>query len=168
MSTHLPRLLAITLLFACAATHAGGLQLPGRVLRVIDGDSLVLDVRGSQYQVELAGIDAPELDQPWGPVAAERLYTLLTGAFIVVDAAGTVGYQPVIGSVVFSGRDVALGQLYDGLAWSTSGAGPQSPHANNTYADAQAQARAARRGLWSDEHPIPPWEWRRPNPRDMP
>lgn len=25
----------------------------------------------------------------------------------------------------------------------------------------EAQARAARRGLWADKDPVPPWEWRK-------
>ena len=55
--------------------------------------------------------------------------------------------------------DVALDLLYDGLAWSTVTADPQAafPH---PYSAAQQQAQDARRGLWSDEGPIPPWAWR--------
>jgi endonuclease YncB( thermonuclease family) len=32
------------------------------------------------------------------------------------------------------------------------------------YAD-QDEARVAKRGLWRDAHPVPPWEWRRINGR---
>jgi endonuclease YncB( thermonuclease family) len=127
------------------------------VLRVVDGDSLVLDVRGGQFQVELAAIDAPELNQPWGGTAARRLHALLTGAFVVVEGDHQGGGRPVIGRVRFRDRDVALDLVYDGLAWSTVGAAADDEH---PYLQAEAQARAARRGLWSDERPIPPWEWR--------
>lgn len=43
----------------------------------------------------------------------------------------------------------------DGMAWHyarySKDAGP---------ADAESDARAAGRGLWSDREPVPPWEWR--------
>jgi len=142
---------------ACSLALAADMQLPGRVLRVVDGDSLVLDVRGSLYRIELADIDAPELNQPWGTTAADRLNATLAGMFVVVS--GEVVDQTVRGRVVFKGRDVALDLLYDGLAWSTVTVDPQAafPH---PYSAAQQQAQDARRGLWSDEGSIPPWAWR--------
>jgi endonuclease YncB( thermonuclease family) len=158
------RILCLLLLTALAIdAQAGDHQLPGRVLRVIDGDSLVLDVRGGLYQVELAGIDAPELNQPWGSVAGERLRGELVGAFVVVDAQ-TGGGREVLGTIRFKGRDLGLQLVGDGLAWSLFRAEPdasgptESPH---PYALAEQQARAARRGLWADDAPIPPWQWRR-------
>jgi len=155
---------AILLCVACVPAGAAGYQLPGRVLRVIDGDSLVMDVRGSLYQVELAGIDAPELNQPWGLTAAQQLQTTLTGMFVVVD--GSTRGTTIEGSVVFKGRDVALDMLYDGLAWSTIPDDQQHP-AGHPYPDAQREARAAHRGLWSDPEPVAPWDWRRGHNRPV-
>ena len=94
-------------------------QLPGRVVRVVDGDSLVLDVRGSHHRVDLAGIDAPELNQPWGTTAAAQLGRLLTGAFVVVEGLRDTRDGNPAGAITFMGRDVAYDLLYDGLAWST-------------------------------------------------
>ena len=144
-------------------------QLPGRVLHVADGDSLVLDVRGSHYRIDLAGVDAPEANQPWGPTAAARLGRLLTGAFVVVERLREDGTGGLSGEINFKGRDVAHDLLYDGLAWSTvpvdtAGA---AAHPGTTdlpahpYTVAEADARQARRGLWSDAEPVPPWVWRR-------
>lgn len=150
-------ILAVIVMTIAAGQARAELQLPGRVLRVTDGDSLVLDVRGSLYRVELTGIDAPELNQPWGNAAAERLNTMLTGKFVVItgDAMGPA----VHGTVRFANHDVALDLLYDGLAWATIPPGPpqSDPH---PYMAAQDQARAAHRGLWSDPQPIAPWDWR--------
>lgn len=51
--------------------------LPGRLLRMIDGDGLLVDVDGfGNTSVRLAYVDAPEHDQPWGEeskAALERL-----------------------------------------------------------------------------------------------
>lgn len=157
MSAHGSIPLATLLCISAGIAAAAELQLPGRVQRVIDGDSLVLEVRGSLYPVELADIDAPELNQPWGKTAADRLNAGLTGMFVVVR--GTLSGRTVHGSVVFKDRDPALDMLYDGLAWSTVRAEAARPIIH-PYNEAQDRARAARRGLWSDEGPIPPWVWR--------
>lgn len=144
------------LLFA-AATSAR--QLPGQVLRVIDGDSLVLQVGHARYGIELAGIDAPELNQPWGKHAADRLHRTLVGAFVVVVPEATDGYR-VTGRINHKNRDVGLQLLLNGLAWQAR-ATPSTTPEEQPYAIAEQQARRDRRGLWSDPQPIAPWEWRR-------
>lgn len=143
-------------LLLCATAGAADHQLPGRVLRVVDGDSLVLEVRGGLYQVDLADIDAPELNQPWGTEASAWLNQTLTGAFVVVEGRPVGGR--ILGSLTFKDRDIALDLLYDGLAWSTVPAVPRQPP--HRYTEAEQQARDARRGLWSDAKPIAPWDWR--------
>ena len=54
-----------------ACSQAADLHhLPGRVVRIVDGDTIVLDVAGAQHRVRLAGIDALEKNQPWGEAPA--------------------------------------------------------------------------------------------------
>jgi endonuclease YncB( thermonuclease family) len=36
----------------------------------------------------------------------------------------------------------------------------QSEADRTAYAAAEAEAKAAKRGLWTDAHPLAPWEWR--------
>ena len=51
--------------------------LTGRVVGVHDGDTLTLLVEGNrQIKVRLAGIDAPELSQPYGQKAKQALSNL--------------------------------------------------------------------------------------------
>jgi endonuclease YncB( thermonuclease family) len=153
-------LASLTLIASGMAVAADG-HLPGRVLRVIDGDRLVVDVSGAHYQVSLRGIDAPELNQPWGDTAAAQLRRTLGGAFVVIALEQPDRRRPLIGSVQHKGRDVAADLLYDGLAWSTIAA-PSTPYeAEHRYRLLQHEAREARRGLWSDSQPIAPWDWRR-------
>ena len=147
-----------------SATAVAGHQLPGRVLRVIDGDTLVLDVRGSLYQVEIAGIDAPEQNQPWGPAAARELSRWVGGTFVVVDA-DSVDATNVSGTIQVKRRDLGLDLVASGLAWSlfrSDRDALQPAHRPHPYELAEQEARAAKRGLWSDEAPVPPWRWRRP------
>lgn len=158
--------LAVSLCFAITA-HAADRHLPGQVARVVDGDSLMIDVRGARYPVDLAFVDAPESNQPWGAEATRQLHTSLTGRFVVVDVQGPVDDRPLHGSVTLQDRDIALDLLHAGLAWSTLPADTAGspPHPYNAAA---AAARAARRGLWADQHPIPPWIWRSAPPAALP
>ena len=79
----------------------------------------------------------------------------------MVDVADGEAGQPLIGSLVVRGRDVALDQLYDGLAWSTVPTDEEGGEHTHPYTKAEGEARAARRGLWAEPQPIPPWDWRR-------
>jgi hypothetical protein len=42
-----------------------------------------------------------------------------------------------------------------------------APH-DTTLAQFEAEARAAKRGLWADAHPVPPWQWRKGNRQAAP
>jgi len=49
-----------------------------------------------------------------------------------------------------------------GLAWHYKQyADEQSPGDREAYSAAEEAARDARRGVWSDSEPVPPWEWRK-------
>jgi micrococcal nuclease len=148
----------IGLVLASALPAAADSYLSGRVLFVADGDSLVLDVAGARHDIDLAGIDAPEANQPWGQVAAEQLRRL-TGAHVVAEIVHRDSASKSTARLVYRKRDVASDLLSDGLAWST--VAPPAPGAMPApYVLAEQQARAARRGLWSDEEQVPPWQWR--------
>ena len=61
-----------------------------------------------------------------------------------------------------NGRDVGLEQIRAGMAWwYRQYARDQTLQEQRVYEDAEEQAKSAKRGLWTDKEPIPPWEWRR-------
>lgn len=71
-------------------------------------------------------------------------------------------YGRVLGKVLIGGRDACLEQVRAGMAWHYKYyENEQSPADRRLYADAERGARAARRGLWSDPDPVPPWDFRR-------
>jgi endonuclease YncB( thermonuclease family) len=136
--------------------------LPGQVSRIVDGDRIVVTSQGSDYRIRLGGMDAPELNQPWGVAAAQALRRRLAGRFVVVDWSGTDRSQYRIGVVRLNGEDQNLYMLYQGLAWYDPHYGiPQDEEGRRRYAAAENEAREAGLGLWSDRDPIPPWDWRR-------
>ena len=54
-------------------------------------------------------------------------------------------------------KDVALELLKMGLAWYL----PKFAPKRQDYREAEAEARKAKRGLWSDEKPVAPEIWRK-------
>ena len=159
-----PRYFVLLALLTLSAPAAADKLLPGRVLHVLDGDSLILDVGGGQYRVELADIDAPELNQPWGRAARDWLGQALRGRFVVVRSSDVSRDGHIRGRLLFKNHDPGATLLYQGLAWCVPQPDGKAVSESREYLDAQADARAARRGLWSDASPVPPWEWRRRGP----
>ena len=159
-----PQYLVLLSLLTLSAPATADKLLPGRVLHVLDGDSLILDVRGGQYRVELANIDAPELNQPWGQAARDWLGQALTGRFVVVRSSDSSPDGHIRGRLLFKNQDPGTTLVYQGLAWCVPQPDGKAVSASREYLDAQRDARVARRGLWSDDRPIPPWDWRRQRP----
>lgn len=180
-------LTAVTLLSACTP-HAPALQtgtpsapaqaagpanipvqavsprtLEGKVVGVADGDTLtVLDSGNRQTRVRLQGIDAPESAQAFGQVSKRNLSDLAFGRQVVVEYGKTDRYGRTLGKVLVAGRDVNLEQVRAGLAWHYKYyREEQSPDDRRLYAAEEEAARSARRGLWVDPHPVPPWDFRR-------
>lgn len=140
-------------------------HLPGQVVRVVDGDTLVLEVSGGRHRVRLAGIDAPERNQPWGEASTRELRRMVAGRHVVVDWEKKDRWKRIIGVVRLADEDVNLHMVDRGMAWHFKRyAADQSPAMREEYAAAETEAREARRGLWSDPDPIPPWEWRKRGP----
>jgi micrococcal nuclease len=150
-----------TVLLACCVgltcgTIAAAPPEAARVVAVIDGDTLtVLDAANRQQRVRLAGIDAPERGQPFGTKARERLASLTMGKPVAVHSQGQDKYGRMIASIEAGGQDVGQQLVAAGLAWHYT---RYSDDAG--LAAAEREARAARRGLWGDREPVPPWEWR--------
>lgn len=82
---------------ARATSRSSGTQAAAAVLRVIDGDTLVVEARGSAMHVRIAGIDAPERGQPGYAEATRALESLVVGKALVLDWSGITGRQKVFG-----------------------------------------------------------------------
>jgi len=68
----MPRALAFILpallLCSCATRHAAATDGSATVSHVIDGDTIVVRIAGSEEHVRLLGIDTPETHKPDTPV----------------------------------------------------------------------------------------------------
>jgi endonuclease YncB( thermonuclease family) len=137
--------------------------LTGRVVRVVDGDTLVVqDINSAQYKIRLAGIDAPESGQAYGATSQVNLSQLVAGRFVVIDYRKRDPYGGIIGKVLLSNQDINLEQLKAGLAWHNKQyPDEQTEPYHALYARAENEARVARRGLWFENNPVPPWVFRK-------
>ena len=153
--------------------------LPGKVEKVIDGDTLRLadetDSKGRVHEgavLGIRGIAAPALDQPFGKQAHERLKELIEGKAIIRNGPTARAYRE--GNTWFfrteKGESLALLMISEGLAWTVE-AELEDKHRKPTdvkkvdpqteaWLKAEREAREAKRGLWADKDPVRPWEWR--------
>ncbi len=155
---------AATMCLLIWAASGQGAELTGRVVGVIDGDTIdVLTAERQQVRVRLSGIDAPERGQPFNKVAKTRLSALVFGKEVVVDWHKRDRYGRLIGKVLVNGVDADLEMVKSGLAWHyVKYASEQSIVDQSAYAQAEAKARDQQQGLWRDKNPRAPWDFRRP------
>lgn len=148
------------LIVAAMVTAAGhALATPPvmwKVVGVTDGDTLTaVDSDDVRHKIRLQGIDAPEVGQPFGTKARQMLGDMTVRKTVTVRLHGRDRFGRDLARVEVDGRDVGLALVTDGMAWQYDRY-DSSPE----LADAEREARNARRGLWSEDDPVPPWEWR--------
>jgi endonuclease YncB( thermonuclease family) len=150
---------ALLILLCVAAAHVRA-DFCGRVVKVHDGDTVTVLAGGGELRVRLVGIDAPERGQPYGSASRRGLAGRVGGRAVKVIEAGIDSYGRTLGRVLVAGTDANAAQVRDGYAWV------YRRFENDVALIAQeAEAKAARRGLWRDPEPVPPWVWRERHPR---
>ena len=168
--------LSITILFATHSPEAlarhsrRGLQAPkntvyrqlvGRVVRVSDGDTVVILEHSEQTKIRLLGIDAPEKSMPFGRVCTSRLAFKIAGREVTVDIIGTDQYGRSLGKILLGGKDINLSQVEDGCAWHYKQyEKTQTVLDRQLYGAKEREARKLKKGLWVDPNPRPPWDFR--------
>ena len=83
-------------------------KFTGRVVSVLDGDSLMVLRDGRQVEVRLFGVDAPEGGQAFGSVARRFLSNLVFSKTVVVDVRDIDRYKRSVARVTVDGTDVSL------------------------------------------------------------
>lgn len=104
---------------------------------VIDGDTVVID----QTHIRLAGIDAPEIDQPYGRNAKQALIALCRGQVVTAVTDGSSSYERAVATCrLEDGRDLSAEMVKAGLAldWRK--------HSGGRYRHLEVEG--ARKRLW--------------------
>jgi endonuclease YncB( thermonuclease family) len=166
-------IIVLLLLAGRAAAHS----FTGTVVRVIDGDTVVIQPQAGNNEpltmnpqpsrkVRLAGIDAPEKKQAFGPQAKKALEALVLNKTVVVEFTKRDRYRRIIGTIFVRDSDlssvscpllsvnealVRLGHAWWYRKYSSSPA----------LAKAEEHARTKKLGLWNQGTPITPWKFRK-------
>lgn len=152
--------------FAPLALRLGGVlggapaAWEGPAQRVLDGDTLVIWQGARAWTVRLDGVDCPESLQPHGAAATEFVRDAVRGRRLRVTVRGRGKYGRLIGEVRLpDGTRLAAALLRGGHAWFN-----RRYSRDGSLAAIEAEARAARRGLWGrPEAPVEPWVFRHRN-----
>ncbi|MCU0305577.1 MAG: thermonuclease family protein [Thermoanaerobaculales bacterium] len=149
-------ILSVTLvvvgIVAVGAT-AGPTSIAGTCIKVIDGDTLVVDCDHARRTVEIAGIDAPEIEQPWGKEVRSFVRSMVDGERVEIEVV-EAGDDVVRARVSINGVDLSELLVGRGLAWVVDGSG------DGELAELGERARALPCGLWTDPEPQAPWSFR--------
>ena len=112
-------------------------------------------------KVRMAEIDAPEKAQAFGKRSRQHLSDICFKKSATVVAKSKDRRGRTVTRVACASVDASAEQVRAGMAWV------YDKYATDPALYAlQDQARAARRGPWSDAEPLAPWMWRsgaRPN-----
>lgn len=127
------------------------------MLKVSDGDTVQVMHNGKAEKIRLAGIDAPEKDQPFGKAAKRYVLDLAAHKTVTVDVHTVDRYGRTVGEILFlSGESLNRILVSEGYAWHY-----KQYSDDPVLAGLEVEARSYKRGLWQDKNPIPPWEWRK-------
>jgi len=157
--------IVMILLVLTVGRDASAETLRGMVKTVYDGDTVVLVGRGiGRITVRLYGIDAPETrkpkssGQPYGSQARRVLMYKLLGKEVTAAVQERDQYGRTVAVIELEGRDINAEMVAEGMAWAYRQylAGPYA----SRYIGLEGKARRQHRGLWRENNPQPPWEFR--------
>lgn len=154
-------------MFFCLFIPSSTYAWQATVLRVIDGDTLEVAplASGEKIRLRLHGIDTPEGKgknweaQPFSYEATSLVNTVLPqGSFVSVIDTEIDRYGRIVGYVVSLPNGAVLQEelLAAGLAWVD----PRYCKKCVTWQGIMQEAQEAKRGLWQQQNPVQPWEWR--------
>jgi micrococcal nuclease len=128
--------------------------VPARVTRVVDGDTIHVEVGGKDYRLRYIGIDTPETVDPRRPVgcfgkeASEQNRRLVEGRIVGLekDVSETDSFDRLLRYVWVEDVMVNSALVEQGYAFAATY--PPDVRYSTLFASLQAEARNGGRGLW--------------------
>lgn len=150
----------LALLPLMAASSALAQVQSGVVSRVIDGDTVWLKTASGRkpLKVRIAGIDAPEICQTGGMASRDALRRRLLGQAVTmvhVSSRRHDDYGRLLAKIELHGEDMGRWMVSSGYAWSY-----HFRHDAGPYAAEQERAKATGRGLFAQNAPENPRQFR--------
>jgi endonuclease YncB( thermonuclease family) len=136
-------------------------QLPkpfySKVIKIVDGDTY--DVLTSDYKtirIRMNGIDAPEKKQAYGQKSKDHLAKLCFGKQVFIKPLQYDRNKRLIAdSFTEDKKDLSREMVRSGYAWHF-----KKYSKDKNLADDENHARSTSSGLWADNEPVAPWEFR--------
>lgn len=155
-------------LFVCAVLllitpFSSSADFTGQVIKVEDGDTLVVTYEYKKIIVKLAGIDAPEINQAYGKEAKFLVEKIALNQLVEVNTKDKITplTEKTSGDVCTQNKRrlyIIRELIRSGLAWCNTQ--DRKYPASSLMRSMEAVARKNKIGLWSDPDAIPPWEFR--------
>lgn len=154
ISVNLTLLLTALSVFIVNLAHGSEMPdtVPGRVIKVNDGDTVTVVIGRRHERIRLIGIDAPELGQrPWGRKAKEHIKEIIdrsnSTVIIEFDVQRRDRYRRLLAYLWTRDRHlINFEMLRDGYAVLYTF--PPNIKYVDTLRDGQRQAREKRLGIW--------------------
>jgi len=159
------KLLYFFFLISCNPNSIKETKLPlsfeAKVIGIKDGDTIEVLYDKKSIILRLAHIDCPEIrkHQPFGWAAKKFTSDMCFMQVVQVENNGKLDTYKRLIAVITNGKSKNVNKelVKAGLAWHFL-----KYSKDKTYHELEAIARQNKIGLWADENPIPPWNWRKP------
>jgi endonuclease YncB( thermonuclease family) len=128
----------------------------GKVVAVLDGDTIEVLQDGRAVRIRLAGIDCPERRQDYGEKAKRFASEMVFGRVVEVQNKGMDRYGRLLAEVTIDGKSLNQELVRNGLAWWYHKYSPN----DTVLAALEGYARSEGANIWSRSDAVPPWEFR--------
>ena len=129
------------------------------VTGITDGDTFRgITPNNKEIRFRIYGIDAPERTQAFSNKSRQYLSDLIyqQTVGIKIQEESDIFGRPVVWVYTAQGQDVGMEMLKAGMAWHF-----KRYDSSAEYENLETQARLQKLGLWQDDNPIAPWDFRR-------
>jgi len=129
----------------------------GKVIGVLDGDTIEVLKDKAPVRIRLYGIDCPEHGQDFGTRAKQFTSDKVFGKTVEVVPVEKDRYERQVAKIYIDGKYLNQMIVAEGFAWWYKRYAPNDVDLK----EAENGARSSKKGLWSHPNPIPPWKFRR-------
>jgi len=121
-------------------------RVDARVVRITDGDTIVVEIDGMEYKLRYIGIDSPEGDL--GTESTEYNRKLLEGKTVTLirDVSESDSFDRLLRYVIVG--DVFINYEMVNKGYAKSGSFPPDTSCDDTFRQAQTNAQTSKLGMW--------------------
>ena len=153
-------LLLIILCLTSCENFTTAVTYQGKVVKVLDGDSINILHQGKPLRIRLAEIDAPEYSQPFWKKSKQALEGYVRGKTVEVEEFDVDQYGRIVGHVYVGNLWVNGELVRNGFAYVYT----QYAVSKRLY-EYENEAEKNKKGIWRlpEKERVRLWVWRKKN-----